>query len=361
MNNYSRDFYLDQVRCFANYLIVVMHASAALQYCQLGGAEFEIWTFVCGCVTQMALPALFIISGYLLFKNYSIGNYYEKIKRRVKRLFVPYVIWNTTFVLFYLICGKMVPRLAARVSSFSLDSIGGAFSKVLSLTVHPIDGPLWFLRTLFALSIASPVIYYLVKLNNKLIRYSFFFIILAAYTISFYYGITDKLLMTYPLYAIMLFYIGGLLATSGNSIETLKFNSAYWLIPYIIGLSMVTVVVYHPGYEHSPLGATMNDLGKLLLTPALFYFVSKLDNKKLNNSRLFGFAKDMSFFAYAGHFLFCSMIMHTLASYTGFISQGRSTILILAFCCIGVPVMALIYILGKKTVPKLMKLYDGTL
>lgn len=359
MNN--RNIELDIVRCVGNYLIVLMHAGAALQYCKVGGLEVDFWTFICGCTTQMALPALFLISGFLLFKNYSISCYSNKLKRRVRRLLVPYVIWNVTFVVFYLLCGKFIPRLSIRVASFGLDSFSGAFSKILDLTVHPIDGPLWFLRTLFVLSIVSPLFYLLVKSSKKYIRYFGFMIVAVLYIVCYFLEITDKLLMTYPLYSIALFYLGGLLATSGKNMDSLRFKSAYWLIPYCVGLFMIIAIVFNPGSEHTVLGATMNDIGKLMLTPGLFYMVSKLNQSKLSNSKFFSFTKDMSFFAYAGHFLFCSMIMHTLASQLGRIENGKATILILAFCLIGVPVMAIIYKFGKRFAPKVMKLYDGTL
>jgi surface polysaccharide O-acyltransferase-like enzyme len=354
----ERSYLYDQVRCIANYMIILMHAGAALQYCKLGGAEVSFWTFVCGCITQIALPALFLISGYLLFHNYSFHNYLDKIKRRIKRLFVPYVIWNITFVVFYLLCGHFVPRLAERISSFGLDTFHGAFSKILDFTVHPIDGPLWFLRTLFILCLISPIFFVLINSKRAIIKYSGFFLILIAYLLCNYYGVTDRLLMTYPLYSITLFYVGGLLSSSGKCIE---FKSSYWLIPCIIGLSMIMVVVFNPGFEHSPLGGTINDLGKLLLTPTLFLFVGRLDNKSINGNKVYLFAKDLSFFAYAGHFLFCSMIMHTVASFLGTVEAGKATLLISVFCVVGIPFMALVYKIGERWFPSFIRLYDGTL
>lgn len=357
----NRDNYLDVVRCICNYLIVLMHASAALQYCRYGGFEVNFWTFVSGCLTQFALPALFLISGYLLFNNYTFKSYPKKISRRIKRLFVPYVVWNTTFVIFFLACKNFVPRLGARVESFGLESFSGALSKILDFTIHPLDGPLWFLRTLFILSLVSPLIYLFLKSNKIVIRYSGFIILSASYIICYRTGVMYSLLMTYPLYAITLFYIGGLLATSKKEKLSLNFESNWWIIPCIIGLVLNAVVIFTPSGSGTPLYATFSDIGKLLMTPGLFYIVSKLHVETISGNRFFTYAKDMSFFAYAGHFLFCSMIMHTAASYLGFMNNGKATILILLFCVVGVPVMAGVYWLGKKFAPHIMKLYDGTL
>lgn len=359
MNNRNND--LDVVRCFSNYLIILMHASAALQYCRQGGTEVHLWTFICGCMTQFALPALFLISGYLLFKNYTFNSYPKKISRRIKRLLVPYVVWNTTFVLFYLVCKNFVPRLNERVASFGLDSYSGIISKILDISVHPIDGPLWFLRTLFIFSLVSPLLYLILKSKKKYIRYSGFFIIGAVYVICYRTGVMYQLLMTYPLYAITLFYIGGLLATGMNGDKFQKFASNYWLILCLIGFTINALVVFTPSQARTPLYATFSDISKLMLTPGLFFVVSKMNIERLFNNKVFLFAKDMSFFAYAGHFLFCSMVMHATASLLGFMDKGKSTVLIMIFCMIGVPVMAGFYCLGKRIIPRIMRLFDGTL
>lgn len=356
----TRSNNLDVVRCISNYLIIVMHASAALQYCTSGGAENDIWIFICGCLTQYALPALFLISGYLLFKNYSFESYPKKLVRRIKRLFVPYVVWNITFVGFFLACKSFVPRLAARVSSFGLDTLSGTFSKILSLTVHPIDGPLWFLRTLFILSLVSPLFYCIIKSNRTIVRYSGLLFIMIAYVVCGYMGWINSLLMTYPLYAITLFYVGGLLATSKKDVS-LEFKSNLWLLPSVVGLGLMVLVIFSPQNADTPWYATFNDLGKLLMTPGLFYMVSKFNLGSKAENKYFIFAKDMSFFAYAGHFLFCSMLMHTTAPFLNSMTYGKATLLIFVFCLVGVPVMALIYKVGKRVIPHVMKLYDGTL
>lgn len=352
---------IDVVRCISNYLIIIMHASAALQYCTGGRGEIIFWTFICGCLTQFALPALFLISGYLLFKRFSLAAYPDKIFRRVKRLLVPYVVWNVTFVCFYLFLKSIVPRLGDRVAQFGLDTFSGAFSKVLDFTVHPIDGPLWFLRTLFILALVSPIFFLILKSQLKIIRYSGFVVICVLYVICYHIGIMYSLLMTYPLYSITLFYIGGLIATSNNNADNLKFNSVFWLFPCVAGLVLITLVTFSPDLSRTSVYATFSDVGKLLMTPGIFYIVSKINVNSLINNGLFMFAKEMSFFAYAGHFLFCSMIMHTIASLIGFMNDGKATILILVFFFLGISVMAIIYKIGKMLLSHIMKLYDGTL
>jgi surface polysaccharide O-acyltransferase-like enzyme len=342
-------------------MIVLLHASAALQYCSGRGVEYSFWTFICSCLMQFALPALFLLSGYLLFKNYSFKSYPQKLLRRVKRLFVPYVIWNFTFVVIYLLIGRYVPRIGDRVVQFELDTFKGAFSKVLGLFTHPIDGPLWFIRTLFILSIVSPLFYLILKTHKPQIRYLGFLVIILYYVLSYSFGIIDFLSMTYPPYSLSLFFIGGLIATSNKKSASLNFASSFWIIPCLIGLGLVSFVVFNPQIAHTPLYASINDLGKFLMAPGLFYLVCKCNLGRLSRNKLFVFAKELSFFSYAGHFLFCSTIMHLAASRLHFIGGGRATILIFIFCLIGVLFMAIVYSFGKRFFPHLVKLYDGTL
>jgi hypothetical protein len=69
----------------------------------------------------------------------------------------------------------------------------------------------------------------------------------------------------------------------------------------------------------------------------------------------------MSFFAYAGHFLFCSMILHSIAPLIKGYWSGKFSLLIIMFFCCGILLMMLVYAIGKRLFPRVMKLFDGTL
>lgn len=142
----ERNERLDIVRCIANYMIILLHASAVSQYCVTKGVEFEFWRFVCGPLCSSALPALFLISGYLLFCNFSLDSWLQKLKNRVKRLLVPYLAWNFLFVVFYIIAANFSPRLSARVDAFGLETIAGALSKIISLNAPPLMVPFGLLE-----------------------------------------------------------------------------------------------------------------------------------------------------------------------------------------------------------------------
>ena len=112
----SRAF--DVVRLMANYMIVVMHSWSASQYCIEGTIEFKFWNFVCNAFSAAAMPALFLMSGYLLMFNFAPGQMRAKMYRRVKRLLIPLIVWNLSFVVFYLVAAKFITRIACRVDAF---------------------------------------------------------------------------------------------------------------------------------------------------------------------------------------------------------------------------------------------------
>lgn len=351
---------IDVVRCIANYTIIILHAGAAFQYCNPEIIEYKFWTYICWDICYAALPALFLISGYLLFQKYTLISYPKKLIRRGKRLVAPYFAWNLSFVVFYLVMGHIIPRLNARVTSFEIDTIQGILNKTCSLYTHPIDGPLWFLRTLFIFALCSPILYYF--LRSKRGRWIGLGIIIFAYPICYYFKVLPNLQMTYPLYALLTFYLGGIFAFTKNlEGRFVWFKSNLWIISCVFGICLLGYVVWLNESFASSSTALIDDLGKLAITPLIFIIVNHLNIEKISVNKIYLYLKDMSFFAYAGHFLFCSMIMHTVAPFLGFMTTGKFTVLVFIFCGIGVPVMAGIYWFGKKYLPHIMKLYDGTL
>ena len=106
------DISLDVMKCAMNYMIILLHAWAAFQYVQWNTVEFWSWTFITSHLCGLAMPTFFMISGYLLFQHYCLMKWPKKIQRRVRRLVVPYLVWNSLFVVFYLSLSRIVPRLA---------------------------------------------------------------------------------------------------------------------------------------------------------------------------------------------------------------------------------------------------------
>ena len=92
-------------------------------------------------LVKVAMPTFFAISGYLFFANVETLSrevYWQKIRRRVNTLLIPYLVWNLL--------------MAIKLNTYSL-----------SVFWTPANMPLWFLRDLMVVSLLTPIIYIGVK------------------------------------------------------------------------------------------------------------------------------------------------------------------------------------------------------
>lgn len=334
----ERDLQLDAVRCVAVFLIVLLHAwGAASQYADPSSWECQGWTFLASRMTGCAMPALFLVSGYLLFKGFSVASWPRKMIRRIRRLVVPSVCWNIVFVLFYLTVARFFPRVEARVEAFGLMTWSGCLAKVLHPFVAPIDFPVWFMRTIFVFALAAPVLWgFLRSRTGRWVG----LVAAVGYFASCEFLHMPWELPGYPAYALLAFYLGGFLSVSGRT-PCGFFGSAWWLVPGVVGLAL------------DPLGLVTREL---LMAPALFYFVSLIPRP----SSLIP-PSSYLFFLYCGHFLFCSVWVHAFAPRMDASAPGRLTLLIGLFLIPGLASLTLTWAVLHRYLRPLLRFFDGTL
>lgn len=127
---------------------------------------------IVGVLGRCAVPMFFAISGYLFFYNVKNGlkDVLAKMKKRVKTLFVPFVIAALFFPAFFVIM-KLIPGASSYVNSDSY------MDKVMTMPVKDVltalfydcgnGAPwayhLWFLRDLIIIVAITPLIYYFRK------------------------------------------------------------------------------------------------------------------------------------------------------------------------------------------------------
>lgn len=117
-------------------------------------------------LTMVAVPGLFMVSGYLFFANdrdLSAKRYADKMKRRVFSLLIPFVIWNLVkFAVAALIAfrgGGM-----AGVTEMMAENGGWRIMWDGALPIHtPILMVTWYMRDLMVMCLLCPIIYVLVK------------------------------------------------------------------------------------------------------------------------------------------------------------------------------------------------------
>lgn len=101
-------------------------------------------TFFRGCT-----PTYFFIAGFMFYRGIINQNYKSKIVSKAKRLLLPYIVWNSIFI----IC-------------FSLDKCD-SINSLVDMFIRPANFPLWFLRDLFFICLLSPFIGYLLRRFRK--------------------------------------------------------------------------------------------------------------------------------------------------------------------------------------------------
>lgn len=110
-------------------------------------------------LTDAAVPAFFVISGFLFFYKaspvsnqlYSAGGgYLQRTKKKVVSLLIPYLMWNLMAVVIEP-DNWSTPMDELLIRFWGVDGQG------------PWNGPLWFLRDLFVMMVIAPVFEYVIR------------------------------------------------------------------------------------------------------------------------------------------------------------------------------------------------------
>lgn len=111
-------------------------------------------------ITPTAVPLFFIISGFTFFRNYDNNSYLKKLKSRAKTLVIPYFSWNIIWMIFTIIMSySFLSNYFIGREKFHIS----AQNIFLSVFHHMCNGPFWFIFNLIIFTLASPVIYYIMK------------------------------------------------------------------------------------------------------------------------------------------------------------------------------------------------------
>lgn len=128
------------------------------------------------CLCRAAVPIFLIISGYLFFTHldsWDTSLWFTKIKKRIRSLLIPYLLWNIISIVFSYLKIVIVPsdlELNLTIADFYeyYQQQGGILAFWdRGVGSFPHNYPLHFIRDLMVVIVCSPVIYYLVR-NFKL-------------------------------------------------------------------------------------------------------------------------------------------------------------------------------------------------
>lgn len=117
---------------------------------------------------RIAVPLFFFFSGFLFFNrtNFTLLAYYDKLKKRVHTLLVPYLFWNLLVLFAFLLLQLLLPAMTSGDNKLITDY---SFSDFLAIfwNCRPDGFPMcyqfWFIRDLMVVVVLSPLVYCFVR------------------------------------------------------------------------------------------------------------------------------------------------------------------------------------------------------
>ena len=231
------------------------------------------------------VPIFFIISGYYFFysKNdtdtFNKESYISKLKKRVRTILVPYLLWNIFAILIFQ-CVQMSKGNTYIHNGFDLLKM---FTYWLGAgnPYTPANYPLWYMRDLMFLFVLSPLIYIMLKYLKVwplLILGGLYF---------FNIGIGDPFLFSEMVF---FFPLGAYFAIHKKNI--IELCNKYAKLSYIL---FIALIVFNLIFKISVIGKITTFVGVVALCNLVSYYLAK---GKIKENK---FYSDASFFLYAFH------------------------------------------------------------
>lgn len=151
-------------------LVVFIHTCKCFTSDECSYLTYHLIRAIFSNLMDVAVPVFFVISGFLFYRrleNWNWEGYLCKLRRRIHSLLIPYIIWNTSYILFALL-GAILAVLVKGVSFSVLTDWYHSEGLYALYWGGPYLFPFWYIRDLMVLVVISPVIYGCVKYASHL-------------------------------------------------------------------------------------------------------------------------------------------------------------------------------------------------
>src|SRR5581483_7891153 len=92
---------IDVLRIISILAVIIIHTTT--RTLEINGADIirVQWTLFLNQIFRFAVPLFFMISGFVLEVSYPFhASYFTYIKKRINRIFVPYLFWSAIYYFF---------------------------------------------------------------------------------------------------------------------------------------------------------------------------------------------------------------------------------------------------------------------
>lgn len=353
-------------------LVVFVHASLCIvPEVQPAGMPLSsaLSFFVSDVLAALAVPAFFLISGYLFFHKveaYHPALYAQKLKKRATSLLQPYVAWNVVYLILIAAIQFLLPQLMSgnnkAVADYSLadfllcfvsmDYVNAGFS-LAPFTLGPIDLPLWYVRDLLLLALFSPLWYWC------LTRLKLLFLALL-FALWMQCGVVQ--LLCIPVSSILFFCMGGFLSLRGLDLVEQVAPLGKWFLALFLGLAVALFLLMPDGAmlidaASLPSSVRMLKNASLLVGVGAVLYLGHLavGRWRVRVPQLLG---QSGFFLYACHFYFVIAAMRV----AGKVLAGHDLLMAVAYLLVPLAISAAIisaFALLRKWAPSLLAILTG--
>ena len=196
-------------------------------------------------ITRFAVPMFFMMSGITFFKDYNNKKYLAKIKTRLFTLVIPYLLWNTIWMLWEIFTSYSF------IAKFSTDSTPYPLtltSILKGIFFYGCNIPFWFVFDLIIFSFAAPLVFLLIK--NKYIGVGS----VICLSIVSLFGLHLPMDVFYYPMAIVFYLIGAIIGyhffdfASQKSSKPLQIASVIFLAAYILAKNIAPQEIHIDNY-----------------------------------------------------------------------------------------------------------------
>ncbi len=198
---------INQLSFFFVCLVVLVHTGGIFENAPPSTPAWWLHHLFSKGIGRSAVPFFFAVSGFFLFKNYAptLSWYLKICKSRFFSLYIPFICWNI-----------FIYTILFAPSALSISNV----PHLLGFDFHlfPAYAPLWYIKNLCILVIASPVIGFFVKKRN----YDFLWILPLVPTFLLWFVLGRRNYYCIFLDGLLFFLIGSVLAFRKPTLPPLK-------------------------------------------------------------------------------------------------------------------------------------------
>lgn len=195
-------------------------------------------------ITRFAVPMFFMLSGMTFFKNYSNKDYFRKIKSRLFTLIIPYLLWNTIWMLWEILGSYSFLAKFSANEPFPLTPL----NILKGIFFYGCNTPFWFIFDIIIFSLAAPLVFLIIR--NKYVG----IFAVAALSIASLFGVYLPENVFYYSMSGVFYLIGAIIGyhffdfASKKSSKPLQIASILFLSAYILAKNIVPQELHIENY-----------------------------------------------------------------------------------------------------------------